>query len=224
MTVQEVLAEGTLLLRGAGRAAAASACISAPALDASLLLAAVLDTDRSSLLAAGPRPVSSAFRTRFLRLVERRVSGECTAYILGKKEFWGLDFFVSPAVLVPRPDTETLVEAALEHIRQWERKNPDGKIRILDLCTGSGAVAVSLKHECPHAEVTASDISEAALDVACKNAGRLLGDALPGASCIRFIQSDLFGDIPQRFDLVTANPPYVPSGKIAGLAPTAPSS
>ncbi|MDR1421000.1 MAG: peptide chain release factor N(5)-glutamine methyltransferase [Treponema sp.] len=216
VTVQAALAEGSRLLREAGRAEPSAACIGAPDLDASLFLASVLDTDRSSLLSAGPEPLSPASRARFLRLVERRLSGECTAYILGKKEFWGLDFFVSPAVLVPRPDTEILVEAALEHIAERKGGKADAGIRVLDLCTGSGAVAVSLKHECPGADVTASDISDAALAVARKNAERLLGN---GPSRIRFIKSDLFGGIPWLFDLVTANPPYIPSDELAGLAP-----
>ncbi|MDR1105636.1 MAG: peptide chain release factor N(5)-glutamine methyltransferase [Treponema sp.] len=219
VTVQAALAEGSRLFREAGRAECPAADISAPALDASLFLASVLDTDRSSLLSAGPRLLSPDSYGRFLKLVERRLSGECTAYILGKKEFWGLDFFVSPAVLVPRPDTEILVEAALEHIAGRQSGKEGEGIRVLDLCTGSGAVAVSLKHECPGADLTASDISEAALAVARENARRLLKKGPSGADAIRFVKSDLFDGIACLFDLVTANPPYIPSGELADLAP-----
>ncbi|MDR1899030.1 MAG: peptide chain release factor N(5)-glutamine methyltransferase, partial [Treponema sp.] len=163
MTVRETLAEGTARLREGN--------IESPALDASLLLAGALQTDRAGVIAAGPETVAGEVRARFTGLLERRLSGECVAYLLGTKEFRGLDFTVSPAVLVPRPDTETLVEAALEAVRASPAPPP---LSLLDLCTGSGAVAVALKHEAPFLEVWASDISAEALEVAEANAARLL--------------------------------------------------
>ena len=205
MTIREIFYQACVRLRSAG--------IETPTLDAGVLLAAVLHTDRAGLIIAGERTMSDEARGAYTRALERRLGGECVAYIVGRKEFWGLDFMVTPDVLVPRPDTETLVEAALSHRSgHW---TSDTTEEILDLCTGSGTVAIALKHERPTAHVVASDISPAALDVARRNAARLLGDA----EAIRLIESDLFHKIDGRFDLITANPPYVPSALIAGLAP-----
>lgn len=205
MTIREALAEGSAVLSAAG--------IDAPGLDASLLLAETLRLSRSSLLAAGPEPLPEKALAAYRRLVERRLAGECTAYILGRKEFWGLEFTVSPAVLVPRPDTETLVEAALEVVGSGECAPS-----ILDLCTGSGAVAVALKYERPGARVWASDISGEALDIARHNVERLLGKSDPPA--VALLKGDLFealDDESCRFDLITANPPYVPAGMMGSL-------
>jgi release factor glutamine methyltransferase len=223
MTIQTAVTKGSGLLRRTGENI--SACVTSPLLDASLLLAHVLNTTREGLVLAGNETIADGSYNAFLRLIERRLSGECIAYILGKKEFRGLDFTVSPAVLVPRPDTEILVEAALARI--------DGSpppLTTLDLCTGSGAAAIALKHERPAADLTASDISEAALEIAGINAARLLGNAgadtgggASGAEArplhVSFIKSDLFENIPGRFNLVMANPPYIPSEEIDGLAP-----
>jgi release factor glutamine methyltransferase len=199
LTIREVYSQACARLRGAG--------IETPALDAGVLLAAVLHTDRAGLIINGDQAAGGEALEACRQALERRLAGECTAYIVGRKEFWGLDFTVTPDVLVPRPDTETLVEAALAGAR-------GGGGEILDLCTGSGAVAIALKHELPSAHITASDISPAALAVARQNAERLLG-----GGAVRLIESDLFNMIDGRFDLITANPPYVPSGLIAGLAP-----
>ena len=218
MTIREVLKDGGASLAAAG--------IETAALDAALLLAEVLGMSRAALTAAFPDPVSGEAAAAFEELIRRRRGGECTAYILGRKEFYGLDFLVNASTLVPRPDTETLVEAALEKIgRQGCCAN--GNARVLDLCTGSGAVAIALKHEMPALDVWASDISTAALAVARTNAARLLfGDS----SSIQFRQGDLFkalsagqgGDWENpRFSLIVSNPPYVPSGAIAGLSPEA---
>jgi release factor glutamine methyltransferase len=201
-TVSEALTQGAALLRAAG--------IDTPSLDASLLLGEILRLDRAGLILAGPAPLSPEDRGLFDESLKRRLSGECVAWILGRREFRGLDFAVSPAVLVPQPDTETLVEAALEFI------DPRGPgLTLLDLCTGSGAVAVSLKHERPGLAVSASDISPPALDLARKNARRLLGQA----HGIRFFQGSLFERISGSFDLIVSNPPYVPSALLETLAP-----
>ncbi|MDR2159442.1 MAG: peptide chain release factor N(5)-glutamine methyltransferase [Treponema sp.] len=229
MTVRETLAGGTARLREGN--------IEGPARDAALLLAGVLRTDRAGIIAAGQENVTENTRARFTELLERRLAGECVAYLLGKKEFRGLDFAVNAAVLVPRPDTETLVEAALEALGSSSLSPP---LPFLDLCTGSGAVAVALKHEAPFLEVWASDISAEALEVAAANAARLLAgpglpaSGLPQASVppqdraalspsppIRFLCGDLFAPFSPalRFAYITANPPYVPAGEIDGLAP-----
>jgi release factor glutamine methyltransferase len=215
MTVRETLAEGTARLGERN--------IENPGLDAALLLGRVLQRDRAGIIAAGPEPVAGEERTRFMELLDRRLSGECTACLLGKKEFWGLDFAVNAAVLVPRPDTETLVEAALEALGSSSLPPP---LALLDLCTGSGAVAVALKHEAPFLEVWASDISAEALETAGANAARLLaghdgGSVPPSGPPIRFLRGDLFAPLPPvpGFAFITANPPYIPSGEIDGLAP-----
>jgi release factor glutamine methyltransferase len=242
MTLREVLAEGTALLSSFHP----GSCIDTPSLDASLLLADLLHTDRTGLIMAGPEPVPDHIREQYARLLERRRSGECVAQILGRREFRGLDFTVTPAVLVPRPDTETLVEAALSRIDH--RPVPEN-FTLLDLCTGSGAVAVSLKYERPFLRVYASDISPEALEVARGNAEKLLGgrggtgpknrtgpspkparggtrfkDASGFNPRITFFESDLFEGLdtrpglPRRFHLITANPPYIPRGVIPSLA------
>jgi release factor glutamine methyltransferase len=227
MTLREVLAEGTALLRSPDTLSPGPyAHIQTPGLDASLLLADILKTDRAGLMAAGPEPINEDIRNRYIGSLKRRLSGECVAYILGRKEFRGLDFTVSPDVLVPRPDTETLVEAALAWL---DSRPPPQKTAVLELCTGSGAVAVALKHERPHLDIYASDISAAALDIARTNARRLLSGAemkTPAASGVvssldpvHFIHSDLFDKIPRRFHLILANPPYVPSAMISALSP-----
>jgi len=217
MTIREALAEGSAALAAAG--------IENPGLDASLFLAEVLNTSRSSLMTAASDPLTEALRAIFDGLIKRRLTGECTAYILGRKEFYGLDFQVTPAVLVPRPDTETLVEATLKQItnnnEQITNKNEQlvsrAQIRVLDLCTGSGAIAIALKHTMPELEVWAADISVEALEVARANAGRLLPD-----ETIHFCCGNLFDAVSQGsglFSLIVSNPPYVPTAEIAGLSP-----
>jgi release factor glutamine methyltransferase len=232
MTIREALAEGSTALAAVG--------IESSDLDASLLLAEVLNTSRSSLVAAAPDPLADESLAAFNDLIMRRMAGECVAYILGKKEFYGLEFLVNPSVLVPRPDTEILVEAVLEQLAMChEQIAKDGQPRILDLCTGSGAIAIALKHEMPELEVWATDISAEALELAKTNAARLL----PPDS-IYFCQGNLFewgsgiedshigllalGERKQQspglqspvpFSLIVSNPPYIPTAQIPGLSP-----
>jgi release factor glutamine methyltransferase len=203
--VTEALAEG--------RARLAQTETESAALDAALLLSRVLKTGREKLYRDSAE-ISPEDLSRFRGYLERRRSGECVAYITGHKEFYGLDFYVNKTVLVPRPDTETLVEAALEEIAAF--RSP---ISLLDLCTGSGAVAVALKHEKPEIEVWAADISGEALKIARRNAERLLSGRQNAG--IRFFHGDLYGALPSdtpKFTIITANAPYVPSGGIAGLS------
>ena len=209
MTIQEALRKVTARLRSAG--------IENPGLDAGLLLAFALKTTREKLLLMDRAPLDNDGAAGFGRLLDRRAEGECAAYLLGFKEFRGLDFAVTPDVLVPRPDTETLVEAALAALPKPEEPGLPSPA-LLDLCTGSGAVAIALKHELPFLEVYATDISPGALAVAWKNAARLLGNGrlLPD---IHFLEGDLFEPVPpRRFDLITANPPYVPAAEIPNLS------
>ncbi|MDR0495633.1 MAG: peptide chain release factor N(5)-glutamine methyltransferase [Treponema sp.] len=205
MTVREALAGGSAALAGAGTENAQ--------LDASLLLAGLLNMSRSSLVAAASRPLAEESLAAFNSLIKRRLAGECVAYITGKKEFYGLEFLVNPSVLVPRPDTETLVEAALQKL-----KNENQPLRVLDLCTGSGAIAVALKHEMPELEVWAADISAAALETARTNAARLLT-----AGKVHFCHGDLFDALNRgmenSFHIIISNPPYIPGAAIAGLSP-----
>jgi release factor glutamine methyltransferase len=211
MTVGEALRGGAVKLR--------SADIENPGLDSALLLGFILKTPREKLIALDRVPLHDADAAEFGRLLERRIAGECAAYILGTKEFWGLDFAVTPDVLVPRPDTETLVEAALAALPPAELSGP---VAVLDLCTGSGAVAIALKHDRPFLEVYGTDLSPKALAMARKNAALLLGqgEAPPEAAApIHFLEGDLFEPVPPvGFDLITANPPYVPSAEIKRLS------
>jgi release factor glutamine methyltransferase len=184
-----------------------------PRLDVELLLGKVLGLDRVRLLIDADRPLSKDELASYRALHARRRVGEPVAYLLGVREFYGRVFRVDRRVLVPRPDTETLVEAALDRTRHVSLS-----ARVLDLCTGSGCVAISLARERPTTRVVGSDISPEALEVARENALRL------GAVNAAFVVSDLFaafegGGEPARFDVVTANPPYIPTGELPELAP-----
>ncbi len=217
MTVRETSAAGAARLAEAG--------VDSPALDASLLLAHVLGTDRAALYARGPDPVPPDAEAAYAALIERRAEGTCVAYLVGYKDFRDLRFAVSPAVLVPRPDTETLVDAALAWIDERLAEYRGRSLRVLDACTGSGCVAVAIKAERPVLSVSACDVSEAALEVARSNARELLGSPAEGPReagaepPVAFYRSDLLADVPGRFDLIVSNPPYVPAADIDGLAP-----
>ena len=179
-------------------------------LDAVLLLAEAAGLTKEQLYTHADNEITNAQEKRYCEFLDRRLKGECTAYILGRKEFWGLEFYVTPAVLVPRPETEILVEAAVTAVSAKLRRGTPRS--ALDLCTGSGAVAIALKHECPDLEVMASDISEEALLVARKNS-ECLGCA------VSFFQGDLFDTVrdSRRFCLITANAPYIPAAAIESL-------
>jgi len=212
MTIQEILAEGKRLLK----AQCPSAFIDTPALDAALLLEETLQVSREDLVARANEEVTELNREKYLALLERRKSGECIAYILGKKEFRCLEFAVNPKVLVPRPDTETLFEAVLEYIdKNCQNPHAEVNLSVLDLCTGSGVLAVSLKKERPFLSIVASDISAEALEAAAFNAERLL----TGEAAIRFVHSDVFENLQERFNIIVSNPPYIPSSEIPTLAP-----
>jgi release factor glutamine methyltransferase len=169
--------------------------------DAELLLMHVLGRNRAWVLTHAEAIPSDQLAARFIKLIERRFRGEPVQYIIGETEFYGLPFTVTPDVLIPRPETEHLVEKALELARAIERP------QIVDVGTGSGAIAVALAHQLPKAEITAIDISESGLRVAHNNARQNAVDQR-----VRFLQGDLLAPVlGELFDLVVSNPPYVPN-------------
>ncbi len=201
-------------IEAARRALAAhlkAVAIETPELDARLLLGAVLRLDLTGLITSAERRLTAFEAARLKDFTRRRIGGEPVARILGRKEFWGLDFELSPATLVPRPDTETVVEAALAILRA------DGDttraLRIADLGTGSGAILLALLHELPRATGIGTDISLAAVQTARANAARLgLG------ARATFAVSDFAAALAGPCDLIVSNPPYIRSDDIPTLA------
>jgi release factor glutamine methyltransferase len=189
----------------------ASRGIETARLDAECLLAFALGTDRLRLYLEHDKPVEAGERSRFRELVRRRADTRVpVAQLTGRREFWSLTLRVTPDVLVPRPETETLVAVALDLLPRREAERS-----LLDLGTGSGAVALALASERPEARVTATDASPAALAVARENA-----EALGLAGRLRFREGDLFAAVPgERFEGIVSNPPYLAESEAAGLAP-----
>ena len=179
-----------------------------PRLDAEVLVAFALGIDRTRVIIEAMRPLEPAELALLRDLVKRRRSREPIAYLRGEREFYGRTFHVDPRVLIPRPDTEALVEVALARSTHVSLS-----MRLLDLCTGSGCVAITMARQRPTSDVVASDLSPDALAVARHNAYRL------GAYNVAFVESDLFASIPagSLFDVITANPPYIASGEIGTL-------
>ncbi len=170
-------------------------------LDAEVLLAHAANLTRARLHARPERTIEAEVVETFAALIGRRARGEPIAYILGYREFWSLQLNVTPATLIPRPETELLVEEALA------RLPADKPIRVLDLGTGSGAIALAIAKERPNCTLTALDISPEALAVAQSNAERLQ------IHNVRFLHSDWFGAAPDElFDMIVANPPYIAHG------------
>ena len=186
-TVRRLLAAAVPQLRG-----------DEAAREAELLLQHVRQQPRAWLFAHAGDVVAAHHAQRYRELLARRASGEPLAYILGEREFWSMALRVTPDVLIPRPETELLVEMALRHLPQGQ------PVEIADLGTGSGAVALALARERPLARILASDASAAALDVARANARRL------GLGNVEFLRSDWFAAFgARRFDLIASNPPYI---------------
>lgn len=211
-----------------------SASVPSAALAAELLLVHILGRDRTWLYTHPEAPLDSATAEKYFALIVRRAAGEPTQYITGKQEFWSLDFEVTPAVLIPRPETEHLIEVAIERISAARRND---KLQIADVGTGSGCIAIALAKEFPVAKIVVTDISPTALDVAKGNAARH-----NVADRIEFAETDLLGldfhqppttrRSPSRrsslatsdslrsrklFDLVVSNPPYVAESEAATL-------
>jgi release factor glutamine methyltransferase len=177
-------------------------------LEAELLLGRVLGIDRIGLIMQSERPLATPELDRFRELFKRRRTGEPVAYLLGEREFYGLTFRVDSRVLVPRPDSERLVEVALERTRGRSMHG-----NALDLCTGSGCIAIAFARQRQTWSVTASDISPDALAVATDNAHRT-----GAVHNLRLLQGSLFEPVRgERFDLITANPPYIPAAEIPEL-------
>jgi release factor glutamine methyltransferase len=205
MTVRDALAQGRDLL-AAPRSAARD---ETPALDADVLLRHVLGISRAALLTNPERPLREAEWRRYRRLLRRRASGEPVAYLTGRREFMGLEFRVNRHVLIPRPETELLVERALAHV------GGDGAgQRAIDVGTGSGAIAISLAVARPALEALATDVSPAALAVARANARRLLGTR---QRRLRFLEGSLLEPVDGQVDVIAANLPYVPSAEVPAL-------
>jgi release factor glutamine methyltransferase len=212
--VRAALKEGMAQLRAAK--------VASYTLAAELLLMHALGCDRTWLYTHPEAELKTSVAQEYFALIARRTAGEPTQYLTGTQEFWGLEFEVTPAVLIPRPETEHVVEVALERLRARGIKinmrtgEPSPPLRIVDVGTGSGCLAVALAHELPHAEIFATDISSAALEVAGRNAARL-----GVASRVRFFAGDLLGPVsaPSRsFDLIVSNPPYVAKDDVGTLA------
>jgi len=184
--------------------------IETPDLDARLLVGAVAGLDLTQLLLAAERVLTPDEAARLAAFAQRRIGGEPVARIIGHQEFWGLQLRLSAATLVPRPDTETVVEAALDLARDWTDR---AALRIADLGTGTGAILLALLSEWPNACGIATDLSCEALVTARDNAERLgLG------ARARFVACDYAAALAGPFDLIVSNPPYIPAAEIATLA------
>ncbi len=200
MVISEALQKATLRLQTAG--------VESPRLDAEVLLAFLLKKERLYLVLHRGEPLPEDVEAQFFSLVDRRASCEPVAYLLGMREFMSLPFFVEPGVLIPRPDTETLVECVLS------KYNPSQSPSILDLCTGSGAIAVSLAHYLPKSHVTACDVSPLCMKTAGKNA-----EANGVGERVSIKQWDVLEPCPfsETFDCIVSNPPYIPTSVLSTL-------
>lgn len=216
LDVRSALKEGMARLRAAN--------VPSSTLAAELLLMHVLRRDRAWIYAHPEELLDLATVENYFALLYRRAVGEPTQYLMSKQEFWRLEFEVTPAVLIPRPETEHVVEVALERLGEergikinMRTGAPSAVLRVADVGTGSGCIAVTLAHELPHAEIYATDVSADALAVARRNAKRH-----GVADRIRFVQTDLLQELlresrtvgkPKGFDLIVSNPPYVARNK-----------
>lgn len=179
-----------------------------PRLDAEILLAFARGCPRIQLYTQFDEPLSDQVRAQMRELVQRRSKAEPVAHLVGQREFFSLTFKVTRDVLIPRPDTETLVIEILDHVKNLP------SARILDLCTGSGCVAIAVARNCKTAHVTASDISAPALAIARENAARNHVE-----DRVELVESDLFASFPagSAFDIIAGNPPYIPTAEISTL-------
>ena len=201
MTIRDIIFETIIKLEAVG--------IPSARLDAEVLLAFYLNCDRLEFIKNPDRPLSNAQMMAFQELLDRRLRFEPVAYITGRKAFWSFTLEVNYNVLIPRPDTEVIVEEALAVCRIQAFNQP----RVLDIGTGSGAIALALAQEIPEAQITATDISAAALNLAQKNAR-----ALALQNSITFLQSDLFEQVHGEFNMIVSNPPYIGAEEYETLA------
>ena len=180
--------------------------VPSPRMNAELLLRFVLGCDRAYLFAHPERQLTEDEQSRYAAALAERSRGLPAQYITGHQEFWGMDLIVTPAVLIPRPETEHIIEAVLELVKSGVGAvhSPERELRIADVGTGSGCIAIALAKELPQAEIHATDISSAALDIARANAARHQLNAR-----IHFHQADLLAGLTPPFDIIVSNPPYV---------------
>ena len=215
MTLGQLLEEGKRCLSEAG--------ISEAELDARYLLMDAAGISAALLLAKKGQEAERSEEERYWEHIQKRAKRIPLQHILGTQEFMGLEFCVSPQVLIPRQDTETLVEQVLADLFPEKRTASDsGRLRLLDLCTGSGCIAISLGVLGNFGEITGADISREALKVAEKNRRHLLPDCVleEKKMAFRLIESDVFEGLSgEIFDVIVSNPPYIPSGVIEGLEP-----
>jgi release factor glutamine methyltransferase len=184
----------------------AAAAVDEARLHAEVLVFHVLHCDRAYLFAHPERELTSSEQSQYEQLVARRAAGEPLQYLTGHQEFWKADFLVTPAVLIPRPETEHLIEAVLDLVRHFAL---GPRLKLIDVGTGSGAIAITLARELPEAEVHAVDLSPEALEIARLNADRLVTENL--GTRVHFAQSDVLASMVRdaSFDFVVSNPPYV---------------
>ena len=201
MTLFEALARARARLIEAGISEAEAL------IDVDLYARTILGWDKARLLVEMQAPAPGALEPTLSNWTSRRVEREPSAYIVGRREFWGLDFTVTPAVLIPRPETEQIVDETLARVRRLSAP------RIADIGTGSGCIAIALAVELPHADLVATDISEEALTIARANAER---HAVSGR--VRFVATSYLDGVDASFDAITANPPYVKDGDKPALA------
>jgi len=177
-------------------------------LDAQVILAHIMDRERGWLFAHYDQALTQEEADTFAELVARRAAAEPVAYLVGHREFYGLDLVVDPRVLIPRPETELLVDAVLDHVDSRSNQS----VRMVDVGTGSGAVAVAVAANCPSVQIYAVDLSPSALEVAGENARRH-----DSRGQIRLLQSDLLASLPEAVDIIAANLPYITSGDYPNL-------
>ena len=198
MTIKQAITKGMIMLK--------SNNVESPKLKARLLLQYVLDKSRQYIIVYDNKEIDKQQQWQYFVNIEKLTKGIPLQHITHRQEFMKMDFFVDENVLIPRPDTEILVEEVIKIAQKYNSP------RILDLCTGSGAIAISLKKFVPNADITAVDISEKALEIAQKNAEKL-------EAKINFVKSDLFDKLDnKKFDIIVSNPPYIRKDEIKKLS------
>lgn len=198
MTIKQAITKGMIMLK--------SNNVESPKLKARLLLQYVLDKPRQYIIVYDNKEIDKQQQWQYFVNIEKLTKGIPLQHITHRQEFMKMDFFVNENVLIPRPDTEILVEEVIKIAQKYNSP------RILDLCTGSGAIAISLKKFVPNADITAVDISEKALEIAQKNAEKL-------EAKINFVKSDLFDKLDnKKFDIIVSNPPYIRKDEIKKLS------
>jgi len=190
-----------------------------PRLDAELLLAFVLDCPRLDLYLRADQPLNEKERGAYRELVQQRAAGCPIAYLTGEKEFWSLTLEVNKNTLIPRPDTETLVEIAVEQIRKRQNNHPDSKCLIAELGTGTGAIPLAICAELKNLHIIAVDCTADVLEVAARNLHRHESLISPRNNHIELVESNLFSNISPatKLDFIFSNPPYIPSDTISSL-------